>query len=486
MNTDVKQVKLCFFDDYWIDFRPGTTRRWFQPRLRSYYADGDFMANTYCSAFFDRNVGKYRLFYEVSPDLSNDAVRYLALAESDDGLNYEPVTVNDHPEPRMRRVVYDGGSGVHGTSVLFDPFDPDPSRRYKMATMTHTGELSSREKEAGRHVHMPVVAVFSPDGLHWTEHPELVMHPYTSDAFNCLFYNPLREEYSLILRGGFVDRRIAMRTSKDMVHWSDPFIILHPSPQHNDNLIERQFYSMWSGFIDGTFLGLVWWFNTSLVDMDFSKMWGFMESELVYSYDGLYYMSTSGRPVMERPTPPELGCSQMSLMGLMESRDGTEYILYGAGSRFTHGTATTNREFAEKLLKPAMATIFATIRKDGFCGIEGLRAGSRVITKPVELLKDDLAFNINASVGYVRFGVTNRRGEFLPGFSLEDCVPFSGDSVRIVPQWKDAQLSSVLGQQVRIVVELNNAILHSLNMTARPYIVGPQAGFHNPMQIVKE
>jgi len=479
MNDGLIQTKLNFFDDFWIDFRPGTIRRWFYPQLKSHYADGDFMASAYCSAFYDEIAGKYRLFYEVSPDLANDAVRYLALAESDDGLHYKPVEINDNLEARMRRVVFDGGSGLHGTSVLFDPFDPEPGRRYKCATMAGTGDKRKQENR----VPMPVTAAFSPDGVHWTEHPELVLHPYTSDAFNCLFYNPLSKEYCLILRGGYVDRRIAMRTSKDMVNWSDPFIIQHPSPKYNDNLIEMQFYSMWAGFVDGAFLGLQWWFNTSLTDMDFSKMWGFMETELLYSYDGKYFMQTSGKQVIDRPPAPALGCSQLSLMGLMENRTKDEYILYGGGSKFMHGTAATNKEFAEKITGPSAAVVFATIRKDGFCGIEGMRGGSQVITKSMQFLKGDLTLNINASVGFARFGLMNAKGEFYEGFSYEDSVSFTGDGVKIKPEWKNAKIDSLVGKQVRIAIELNNATLHSVNMTARPYIVGPQAGFHNPMQL---
>ncbi|KIL40354.1 hypothetical protein SD70_14015 [Gordoniibacillus kamchatkensis] len=482
----MEQTKLCFFDDYWIDFRKGTVRRWFEPTFASSFRDPDFMANSYCSAAWCPEAGKYRLWYEVSPDLADDGVRYLALAESDDGIHYTIAETNNREEKRMRHIVFDGVNGLHGTSVIRDSYEQDPAKLYKCVTMTRMGDRKLKRasnEPAGSTDAFPVVLAFSPDGIHWTERRDLVAHPYTSDAFNGLFYNPLKQHYSLILRGGYVDRRIAMRTSKDLQAWSDPFVIMHPSPSYNSDATEMQFYSMWAGWMNGTFLGLLWRFYTSLTDMDFSKMWGYMETELVYSYDGLYWMQTSGRPVAERPLPPQYGCAQLSLMGMHENRTGDEYILYGSGARFIHGTAATNRQFTDRLKGDSMATVFFRIRKDGFCGIEGLGVGANVITKPMQFVRPELSMNIRANVGYVRFGLMEKDGTFFEGFSFDDCIPFEGDSCAVVPMWKEHKLEELLGEQVRVAVELNGAILHAMNVCARPYIRQPQASFSDPMAV---
>jgi len=473
MGSNTIQIKLNFFDDYWLDFRPNTTRRWFQPRIKSHYTDDDFLSTYYCSAFYDEMAGKYRLFYEVAPDLQKCCNRYLALAESDDGFHYTPAAVNDNNEMRMRRIVLDGD--LSGSSVFLDPYDPDPSRRYKCVSgFLRSGAAAAEDR--------PILIAYSPDGLHWELQSEPVLHPYVSDTNNGIFYNPLSKEYCLILRGANLDRRIAMRTSKDLENWSDPFIIVHPSPHYNDSQIAMQFYGMGACFIDGVFLGCINWFNTSLTDMDFSKMWGTMDSELLYSYDGRYFMQTSGKPIVDRPPPPAYGCSQLYLFGLMENREKDEYIFYGIGSNILHGPGSYDREMYAKNNGVHDVTVFASIRKDGFCGLEGIGAGACVVTKPLQLLKDDLTFNVNASTGTVRFGLMDVRGNFIHGFSYDDCVPFSGDGVRVTPGWKNAGLGSMLGRQVRVAVELNGALLHSINLTARPCIRAPQIGFHDPMQ----
>ena len=52
-------------------------------------------------------------------------------------------------------------------------------------------------------------------------------HPYTSDAYNQIYYNPYTQEYGLLHRAAYVDRRIALRTSKDLINWSEPKTIMH-------------------------------------------------------------------------------------------------------------------------------------------------------------------------------------------------------------------------------------------------------------------
>ena len=75
------RMKLPMFDDYWIDYRRGTVRRWFKPEPW-----GTAPAAPYGSAFYDPERGKYRIYYEVLRDWGSDAVRDLKLVESDDPL----------------------------------------------------------------------------------------------------------------------------------------------------------------------------------------------------------------------------------------------------------------------------------------------------------------------------------------------------------------------------------------------------------------
>ena len=66
----------------------------------------------------------------------------------------------------------------------------------------------------------------------------------------------------------------------------------------------------------------------------------------------------------------------------------------------------------------------------------------------------------------------------------DDCIPFEYSSgTEIVPQWKEHSLSELLNRRIRIVVELNGAVLHSISATARPHILQRQRSFSDPQGI---
>lgn len=462
------RMKLTFFDDYWVDFRRKTTRRWFAPELFSQCPSG-----CYASLCYDPERKKYLIFYEEMVDVGKDGPRLLKLLESEDMVHFRHVLNDEGGE-----VVFDGDGGVHGASVLYDPLDKDPSRRFKFCGMTRL----DRDRE-GATSHIEVVLAFSPDGVHWEHRPDLVANPHTSDALNKLFYNPYTEEYNLLHRSAFVDRRISIRSSKDLVTWSDPRIILHPGATYNDGFTEMQHYSLSAKWFDGIFYGLLWRYNTSLYDDDYTKMFGVMEPELVYSYDGQEFLYTSGKPLMERPMAPQPGWAGLSPQDMCESRDGKYYYLLVGGSMFVHGTAESNKKLHDWLAKQGIrgGQLIYRIRKDGFCGIESVGQGGTVITKGLELMEDDLTFNVRAACGSVRFGLMDKAGKFLDGFSFDDCVPFEfGDDVAVRPEWKTRKLGEVLNQQLRVAVELNGAVLHAMSGTARPHIRQRQKSFADP------
>lgn len=466
-------MKLPLFDDYWIDFRRGTVRRWYVPKLFSECTEGD-----YSSLFYDSIRGKYRYYYEALRNEHEDGPRNLMLLESEDMVHFTQA-LSDEGDV----VIFDGTSGLHGASVMLDLQDPDPERRYKFCGMTHMYE--NRE----RHGFDPVILAFSPDGIHWTEHRELVANAQTSDALNKLMFNPLTDEYVLFHRSAYADRRIAVRSSKDLKHWSPPRIILHPGAVYNDEHTGMQHYSMSAKWFGGVFYGLLWRFSTCLYGDDFRRRYGYIEPELVYSYDGKEFLYTSGKPLMERPDFPEPGCTGLCPNDMCESADGKYYFIACNGSVCVHGADMKSGEHLSGRKERGLhtRTLFYRIRKDGFCGIESVTPGGLVITKALELLDTDLSFNVNASLGSVRFGIMDRFGKFIDGFSLDDCVPFSfEDAVAAKPVWKEHSIGELLGKRIRLAVELNTAVLHCITGTARPSIVQSMKGFADPEGLPEE
>lgn len=463
----VQHMKIPMFDDFWIDFRKGTVRRWFAPQPFSLCEAGP-----YSSLIYDPALKVYRVYYEVLKELGKDGARVLKMKESTDLVHF-----NQFRHPDGSDVIYDGETGVHGCTVFYDPYDPDSNRRYKFCGMTRMDRKG---------VPKEVEIAFSPDGVHWENDHSVIAHCFTSDSRNSIFYNPIKQEYNLLHRSAHVDRRISIKSSKDLVHWTEPRIILQPGPNYNDGYTAMHHYAMNAAYMDGVFYGFLWRYNTSLCGDDYIRMSGYMEPELVYSYDGVEFMYTSGRPLMERPMPPEPGFAGLAAQDICLSADGKDYYIICAGYSIVHGTQDGNKQQMQMLKQRNIKTgnPIYKIRKDGFCGIESVGHGGVVITKPIELLKDDLTFNIRANCGTVRFAIMDREGNFLEGFRFEDCVPFSyDDALDARPRWKNHDLAEILNRQIRIAVELNTAILHCISGTARPHIRQAQKSFAEPIGV---
>ena len=478
--SENNQVKLCFFDDFWLKYKSSTMRRWFAPQYFSHFCDPAFGGICACSLIPDGESGRYRLYYNGFDPL-NESDCFTALSESSDLKSFEPARIRQDTSKCPAHVIEITDRGVdaceHGmrTFPVYDRFDEDPSRRYKM--MCHM-----KDQKGNRSSNLQVA--FSADGLHWELQPDMIALRTNSDAVNRIYYNPHTEDYGLIHRAAHVDRRIALKTTKDFKTWSGSKIILHPGPRFNSDDSITELYGMTARWCDGIFLGITVPYHMKFYESVQTPINGYMESELVYSYDGEHFMDTTSRPLVERPIPPLQGCAQTALVDICESLDGTEYILTARGFNVHHSMAVPEMIKLQK--GRAFGAAFYKIRKDGFCGIEGMAAGAPglVITKKLLLLKDDLTFNVNASCGIARFGIVKyieQPGErdqqqlkqdgsivFRDGFSFDDCVPFAGsDSVAITPRWKEHTLQELVGQRFYVAIELRCAILHAMTFTAR-------------------
>ena len=464
------RIKLTFFDDYWVDARPGTRRRWFAPELHCRVPS----TLGYASLFFDPRVGKYRLYYETLLDMANDDLRVLKLLESEDLKTFAQVRTEDGSD-----VIVDYNGHVHGGAVFYDPDDPDPGRRYKRIGMYGI----EREEKPW------MCPSFSADGIHWTDRPDIVLQEPFSDAANTLFYNPCFDEYTAVVRSAWCDRRIALRTSTDFESWSEPRTVLHPAGVYNNDATHMEHYSMAARWFDGVFYGLLWRFTADIQRLPGQKGpngGDVSEPELVYSYDGREFLQTTGKPLMERPLAPMPGWAGLAPVDICESPDGQDYYILCLGYSFIHGSPESNKRLNRILQERGLSSghLIYRIRKDSFCGLESVSEGGLVYTGLMELLKDDLTFNVQAECGTVRFGIDNLKGGFREGFSLDDCIPFEfGSGTAVVPQWKEHSLSELLNRRIRIVVELNGAVLHSISATARPHILQRQRSFSDPQGI---
>jgi hypothetical protein len=102
-----------------------------------------------------------------------------------------------------------------------------------------------------------------------------------------------------------------------------------------------------------------------------------------------------------------------------------------------------------------------TFRTDGFVSVRAAKEGT-LVTKPLTFAGSKLALNI-VSKGNTRVELQDAAGKPLPGFTLDDCAPVTGDSIEQVVKWKSrADLGKLAGRPVRLRFDLKDADLYSL------------------------
>lgn len=476
-NTERTWAKIPLFDDYWVDFKKNVIRRWYTPTKIAENTD-PAIGGCYLSAMWSPENNCYLMWNEHLVDPLDDEYRYMRIARSDDGIHWESMKVREDFDPEKKiyeNTVYLGNPGLHGCCVYRDPYDPDPNRRYKMAGANRAMNYPELGVE-----NSPVCLSVSPDGIHWQEAEQPIIHPNTSDTYNCIYYNPVTKEYNTIIRASYVERRICQTTSKDLVHWSHPKCIFHPGADFNDDAYATQLYGLCVQWMGCYYVGFLWRYHTSCGDFDYSRMRGFQDCELLYSYDGEHWMRSSGQAIVERPCYPELGASSLLFSTMFDNADGTKHYLMANGSCTMH--AALKEHAAQRAFnRPTGGILTYEIRKDGFCGLEANTKDGLVVTKSFQLLEPELYANINATFGEARFAILNHDGTPYEGFDFDDCIPLLDDDVRYKITFKEHSLEELVGKRFRLAVELAGAVLHCFEGAMRPWIRFPQKSMNDPV-----
>ena len=86
-----------------------------------------------------------------------------------------------------------------------------------------------------------------------------------------------------------------------------------------------------------------------------------------------------------------------------------------------------------------------------------------VETVPLQLPNGGFEINADASGGQVGVEVLTADGQVQQGFSIDDCVPLTGDNVRHSVRWKSATLADAT-QPLRLRFILNRAKLYAFRV----------------------
>ncbi len=446
---------ILFFDDWMLDSRINIVRRFIPPTRVSETLsfDGPDSPCGYMNVVRDPDRDIYKMWYPVQGTreiAGKNFNTFLCYAESRDGikwrrpeLGFDPALKNAVGFDRYPTVMY---------KVTCDPFDSDPSRRYKLVATDIEGSILDNKVRGTIYV--------SADGTDWKLVPGSCWYVgrMGSDTDNNLLFNPITKRYQIICRPSCLDRRVAIVESEDLIHWTEPMVILQP-----DSLDEPlcQFYSMLPCWYRDYFIGVMQVQHIASTEMKGGCKWlGKVDDELVYSVNGVHWNRTNRRALMPRPGLGQIGSEQIYTSSMVELPDES-LRFYSLGYTVEH--------FAEKPPENVEVKIEAmihTLRPCGFVCLEPVGGYGYFSTRNLIPKNGNLRVNILAPNGRVWVRATHafEHPEGYPGYTFEDSIPMSGDNPVAEPKWKSGKnLTALAGQWVRLELKLFQAQVYAIH-----------------------
>lgn len=441
--------KMLFFDDHLLNRQRNITRRYHEPAWieDSLYLDRVTPYGV-CYGTVSPAVGGGWLMHYVT--VLNQRRKVLGAARSDDAVHWEPVRL---PKPRVSdhlHYVYPPDGVLHGSGlcVYHDAREADPSRRYKMVDPVHAAD--------GQYIRIN----YSADGINWEPQDDHRVLARGSDTMLSLLRNPRTGRLQIHMREWTGDRRVFRVDSADGVSWTPPQLVLHPSPLDQPM---TQFYGLPQCHYGDMLLGLLWVYHTPFSTESHLRHDGWVDTELVYSYDGLTWNRTH-RPFMPRRQWGQFGGgSQYGCAMVVREND---LLVYSAANVDEH------QHVRARGSEPALGMLAGSLRLDGFVSLTTRDGGiGEAYTDCLYLRSPMLSLNARVPYGAIRVGVCDVNCKPLPGYGLDDCLPVTGDGVRLQPRWREHQDLSAAMQLaaatewpgwVRLHVELDRADLFAI------------------------
>lgn len=390
--------------------------------------------------------GKLRMWYQCIEQ--GDRACY---AESSDGLRWM--------KPELNLVEFEGSKAnnlfveknqCHIPSVIRVRDPKDPEQRWFM--LCHGRQI-------GAH------AAFSPDGLNWAWHESTSGKSLfeTFDVINA-FWDPYNQRYTATYKT--VNRRhraVGIALSEDGVTWTKPVQgavfgadDLDPDP--------TQIYGMPVFPYQGMYIGLPWIYHSRWIkygkytdpQVMYEAQVGSpctVDVQMAWSWDLISWTRTPKRePFIALGPAGSFDCCQIYTARAPVIVGDELWFYYGGFNKLHDQNSNT-----------VGAIGLAKLRLDGFCSMrarsdEGWFISRREVFRTPKVI-------INAATtadGYVTAELLDRNNNVIEGFSREECILFTGDSVRAELSWKTKAFSQEeLSRDRKIRFYMKNADLYS-------------------------
>jgi len=401
----------------------------------------------YVTVIKDRDL--YRLYYRGLPVAGKDGSEseVTCYAESEDGIAFTKPNLGLFEVDGSREnnvILANHAPFSHNFAPFLDTRDGvPPEERFKALAGTGTTGL---------------VAFVSADGTTWKKlRDEAVITEGAFDSQNIAFWSEAEGMYVSYFRV-FSDgiRSISRTTSPDFRNWTDPVEMTY-----GDTPREHLYTNQTAPYFRAThiYVSIAARFmpGRRIVSEEQAKALG---GDVKYSGDcsDAVFMTTRGgnvydRTFMEGYIRPGLGLNNWT------SR--TNYPTYGVvPASDTEMSMYVQRNYGQD----SHHLQRLTLRTDGFVSVNAPYEGGEFVTKPLAFTGSELVINYSTSAaGSVWIELQNTEGAPLEGFTHDDCDEIVGDEIARVVTWKSsADVSSLIGQPVRLRAVMKDADLYSI------------------------
>jgi len=405
------------------------------------------------------------------------------LATSRDGIHWDKPSFDVRPgtnEVLSHRDVEPASGGRYrdSSTVWLDNEDSDPQRRYKMFITTPIPQRWSLALRCSK------------DGIHWSE-PVAVSATNIGDR-TTVHYNPFRKKWVF-----------GLRVSQSDVGRSRAYF------EHSDAIAgTRQITN-----------GAVLWLCADRLDPHHpDSKYSSIEPQL-YNHDAVAYESLMLGLFSIWQGPPNSECARLKIQKRNEvlvgfSRDGfhwhrpdrTRFLTvnptkdaWNWGNVQSAGGCclvvrdklyffVSGRMLGDRFWDGNCHTGLATMRRDGFASMDAGNELGTLMTRPVKFKGRYLFVNVDNPDGELRVEVLTKDEKPIKALSLNDCNPISADSTIEQVTWKGGMdLASLTEQPVRLKFRLKNGKLYSFWISpdksgaSYGYVAAGGPGFTGPI-----
>ncbi len=254
--------KWLFLDDHFVEEMSGLARSFCEPvkcpdnpviRVdRPWERDAAFVDTGL--VIYDEDEDLFKAWYQGGEGYGPDDKSNMCYATSTDGIKWD--------KPSLGVVEFEGSKEnnmslmptcmMHDPAVIIDYKDDDPQRRFKLTWWG--GRKDESQKDGWLLGHC---VAFSPDGIHWTEHPDNPV--WVGDPEGATPIGSERREGKLVVYvtpDGYGMRVVARAESDDFVSWDLPPKLVFQSDDQDPPGTEMS--GMAAVDYYGTYVGMLW------------------------------------------------------------------------------------------------------------------------------------------------------------------------------------------------------------------------------------